>query len=320
MTETMLPNTVNAPDAARGLVFMGGVGYYEERNRFVGGKIIEATGAYSHVITIPDPITDKVAADTMVFEFPHTTTELTIGSSLKHLHVPVQNRYSKLQEQQARALIEAIHAAGGQPVDAVFQSYDTSVGLLAMRMQPYKFRKVVLLDPSSIAKLPPRWQYLKEEWRAGNLRRLATHRKGPDESVRFEEPASKLQKRKRVQGSLKGKNKFAPYVSYQAQMLHEIAAAEHAPEISIVASRVDNAYTPERILKSLVSLDDIKTFFVTNTRHGLIGKQVKLDQLIAVLTEVPASGVSFLDKLHFADAIPQGYRNKLRDIVQGRLP
>lgn len=311
--ETSTPVSVEHP-----FVFMGGLGYDQARNREVGGAIIALTG-HAEVISLPDLKTKGAKIGHFVHHYPDgTENELSGKAVRKGLHDDASVRYSRLHEQRAEELITAIEHAGSKPVDAVFQSVDVSTGILAMHRRPELFKKVVLMDPSSIIKLPPKWQYLREEWRNGNLRNMMRRKKESVDVPRFEKSATLHEKRQRFQRSTTGGNLNASYVSYQATMLHEAARAEHAPSVSIIASRFDHAYTPERLLKALISLDDIQGFFVTNARHGLGGKQTKLEQLVGVLNDTEARTASMLQKLHFFDGVAGDYRQKIIDIVKGR--
>ena len=74
-----------------------------------------------------------------------------------------------------------------------------------------------------------------------------------------------------------------------------------------------------RILQSLVSLDDIRGFFVTNMRHGLAGKQKRLEQVMQVLEQTDEVTESFVDRLHFFDGVSETYREKMLRIVHERL-
>ena len=302
------------------LVFMGGMGYDEQRNRKIAGEIITATSLYNAAISIPDEVPHGPKDGTVVYRHEDgSDRELPGNLALKHINDLPEDRFTRLHERRARELVAAIQAESTEPVDAIFQSVDVSTGILAMEQKPELFRRVVLLDPSSIIRFPSRWQYLKEEWRNGNLRRTIRHRQKITDLDRFEEPVSKLENRRRFKRSNRNGNRVASYVSSQAYMLHEVAQSEHAPEISIMASRHDHAYTPERLLRGLVSLDDIKTFFIADTRHGLGGKQAKLEQLVSVLTTASNKTGSFLDRLQFASGIPEGYRRKIMDVISSQI-
>lgn len=102
-------------------------------------------------------------------------------------------------------------------------------------------------------------------------------------------------------------------------MLHEIAQSDHAPDLAIIASQFDHAYNPVCILRSLVSLDDIQGFFVTNMRHGLAGEQIRLDQLLSVLRQIGQNTPAFTDKLHFFNGVSENYRQKIHEVIEARL-
>jgi len=315
--EQATPQTDMPFQAERPLIFMGGVGYDEQRNKKIAARIIASTGAYGSVITIPDE-EPGVSREGMVVCTPGGAQEKPLPSAIglmRSLDDDSESRFTLLHERRARELVDAIQKRGSEPVDAIFQSVDASTGILAMRQNPELFRRVVLLDPSSIIKLPSGKQYLHEEWRNGNLREMIRHQKDPAEATLFEDSLPRAEKVQSKKRSLRGGNAIASYISHQASMLHEVAQSDQSPEISIVASRFDHAYTPERLLQALVSIDDIKTFFITNTRHGLSGKQVKLDQLVSVLTGATDATKSYFQKLHFAEGVAEDYRTKIVDIV-----
>jgi hypothetical protein len=314
---------VVSPDRERAIVFLGGLGYDEQRNRDVGAAIVRMSN-YSHSIAIPDPEIDTSTPKdgVIVHRYPDgSERELSGKESLKLLgRDNAEVRFSKLHADRARQLIAAIEADGAEPVDAVFQSVDVSTGLLAIHERPELFNNVVFLDPSSIIDLPPRKQYLLEEWLSGNLKRLLKRKRHPSEIFSFEEPIGRIDKIKRSRRTNANGNLIATYVSSQAKMLHDIAKLDHAPNLSIIASQFDHAYSPTRLISSLVDLDDIRGFFVTNMRHGLGGKQIRLEQVIDVLQRAGSITDSFLEKLHFFEGVSDDYRKKLIELIKQRLP
>ena len=316
--EQQLTDTPNVPEEA--FIFMGGVGYDEARNRAVAEAIVHLTG-HQNILSIADPVKEGPQDGIVIKKYPNGQEyEMTGDMALKNLKTDQSElRYSKLHADRARALIEAIEGAGGKPVDAVFQSVDVSTGILAMHERPDLFKKVVLLDPSSIVKLPSRLKYLKEEWASGNLMTMFTHKKSPEELDIFETKVGRLERFRRMKKSNINGNKVASYVSAQATMLHDIAQSATAPLMSVVASRFDHAYTPQRLLDSLIDLDDVAGFFVSNTRHGLAGKRVKLEQLASVLNGVEHKGESMMDRLHFFSDVADDYKDKIVELVKDRL-
>lgn len=145
-SEQQLPDSMHAPDAA--FVFMGGVGYDEQRNRNVAEAIVSLTG-HQNIITIADSVKEGPQDGVVLQRYPNGQEYETPGNiALKNLKTDQSEvRYSKLHADRARALIEAIESSGGKPVDAVFQSVDVSTGIIAMHERPELFKKVVLLDP-----------------------------------------------------------------------------------------------------------------------------------------------------------------------------
>lgn len=299
---------------------MGGLGYDEKRNQKVGGALVQRAN-YDHTLSIPDPEVTGPKDGVIVHEYNDgSQKELSGKESLDQQGKDgAQVRYSKLHADRARQLIAAIETQGEGPVDAVFQSVDVSTGILAMHERPDLFHKVVLVDPSSIIDLPPRRQFLKEELHDGLLKRMWRGLKGSREVEKFEEPTSRLEKAKRNRKTNANGNMTASYVSSQATMLHEIANSEHAPEISVIASEYDHAYSPKRILQSLVDLNDISNFFVTNMAHGLGGKQARLEQLVEALQQTGYMATTFIERLHFFNGVSEDYQKSLVDSIQERL-
>lgn len=308
----------NTAKAERTIVFMGGLGYDRQRNLEVGNAIMRLAD-YQNTLVIEDA-SPGAESHIVVHRYADgSERELPGKVALKHVNADQSEvRFTKLHQTRAQHLIAAIDQAGGKPVDAVFQSVDVSTGILAMHERPELFDKVVLLDPSSIIKLPGRKQYLQEEWRNGNLVEMLRRKKDLDPMSRFETRPSIVKRVMRTRRTGRHGNKIASYVSSQAAMLHEIAQSKHAPDLMIIASQFDHAYSPARILQSLVSLDDVKGFFVTNMRHGLGGKQVRLEQLVDVLGQAGQKTASFTDNLHFFKGVSDDYRQKLLDIVAAR--
>jgi len=298
-------------------VFMGGIGYDEQRNREVGGAIIGLTG-HRDVLTIPDAEAKGTRKGTAVYRGADgTERESPTKLPIKTID-GAEIRYTRLHKERAGKLIARIESAGSEPVDAVFQSVDVSTGLIAMHERPELFRKVVLIDPSSVIKLPSMRQYLKEEWQSGNLRDILNRRKDTSGFEKFEAPVSRREKFKRTRLSNRNGNRIASYISSQAPMLHDIAVAQNAPDISIIASRFDHAYTPQRLLQALVSLDDVNSFFITNFRHGLGGKRLRLEQLVSVFNGSEDRSKSFIDRIRFAEGVTDEYRKRIFNIIDSR--
>lgn len=318
--------------AERPFVFMGGVGYDEAKNRLLAEKIVSLTG-HREILAVSDtPISGPEYGTAVFVDSDGNERELPGKVALKHLKDDDSTmRYTRLQETRAEHLIASIENAGSGPVDAVFQSADASVGMLAMSRRPELFKNVVLLDPSSIIKLPPRLKYLAEELRSCNIWTLIKHRKDSGE-VRVQPSKAEQQPmglKERITKHVQMAKKFreyrksgisiASYVSYQASMLHDIALMDNAPSVTILTSRLDHAYDPVRLLKALVNFDDVNNFLISNSRHGLSGKQKKLEQLVSVFISDTDKPTTFLERLSFGEGIPETYRNKILELVETRL-
>jgi hypothetical protein len=299
------------------LVWMGGIGYDNARNKIVGRVITNIADRYSCILQLPDSDTDSVAPDSVVFrDSAGEETEVPSDEAMKMLRGDTAElRYTRLHEQRAQELVNTIIEAGGQPVDAIFQSVDTSTGIIAIHLRPDLFKRVILVDPSSIVRLPSRGKHLARELKTIRAAILTRFKRDPNEMM-FEKPSGPIERYRRVKRTSANGNRNASYVSYQAQMLHEIQQAQEAPSISIVASRFDYAFNPANILRSLISLDDVEVFFITNTRHGIGGKLSKLSQVVSVLTAAPQSERPFIERLQFAEDVPEYYRQKIRAVVQ----
>lgn len=328
-TEIEAPPPISVDRSEHPFIFMGGVGYDDERNRRTANAIIDLTG-HSDIVTTPNIPTNSSEYDTVVFvDNDGKERELPGRIALKQLEIDTaQARYTRLQESRAEQLITNIETAGGKPVDAVFQSADTSVGILAMLKRPDLFHEVILLDPSSIIKLPPRLKYLKEELRNGNILALLRHRKGPEENTQMhnnepqtsfrERLAERVHKAKKTLGTRKSGITSASYVSYQASMLHDISQMDNAPKVSILSSRFDHAYNPLRLLDALISLDDINRFFISNSRHGLAKKPNKLEQLASIFSGNLEKVSVLTEKIIVTNGIPKDYIDKILSIVNSR--
>ena len=269
--------------AARSIVFLGGMNYDEARNIESGKMLMELLG-YNLVITLGEESSNPKNDDTVIFEYADgIQQELPTKLAMKQLDDDAVQRYTKLHERRARELIARIESSSAGPVDAVFQSVDTSTGILAMHERPDLFRRVVLLDPSSIVKHPTPKKFFRDLVSTGRIRTLFSRKDLPTSS-RYETPLNRYQHLQRMKKTARFGNMRATYLSYQAKMLHEIASAKNAPMISVIASEFDHAYSPEHILESLQDVTDIATLFVSHARHGIGGK-------ISKIQEVPANFV-----------------------------
>lgn len=299
------------------VVFLGGIGYDAERNLHVASTIAEIAH-YSGGLALTGFRFQPESNRDAIFIKQDEKLELSTKDAMSRLDEDVTLRFTRLHEQRSQELIASIEASGGLPVDAVFQSADASTGILAMHKRPDLFRHVVLLDPSSIIKLPPRKQYLLEEWKNGNLKTIFNSRKATAHDKSLEARVGVVQKYRRVKKSRANGNDAASYLSYQAHMLHEIAEGEFAPRVSVVASRLDHAYNPERLLNALVSIDDVESFFITNTRHGLGGSMKKLEQVVDALLSKKDLHEGESEKIQFAEDVPSDYKTKLLNIIKFR--
>ena len=325
------------------IVFGGGVGYDEPRNTVNGEYLLGLDpNYYNGVLTVPGGGANDGTIVLIELRdgrlYPDGERDKLSGKeSLKQLGKNfAEVRFSELDEHRAEQLIALIEHNGTQPVDAVFQSADASVGILAMWKRPELFKNVVLVDPSSIIDLPWIGQLLKEEGANGNLKKLRQfhlkklrqsllkkltrslkQKNDTLEGTSFEEPVRHLSKSKRLTRT--GANgMLASLVSSLAPMLHEIAKSENAPKISIIASQFDHAYSPLRILQSLVNLNDIRSFFVTNSPHGIGGRKSRMKQVLEALRQTEDSP-EFPDRLHFFDGVSDDYRKQVAESISERL-
>jgi len=309
------------------IVFGGGIGYDEQRNTVNGEYLLGLDpNYYNGVLTVPGGGANDGTIVLIELRdgrlYPDGERDKLSGKeSLKQLGKNfAEVRFSELDEHRAEQLIALIEHNGTQPVDAVFQSADASVGILAMWKRPELFKNVVLVDPSSIIDLPWGWQLLKEEGANGILKKLTRSLKQKNDTLEgtsFEEPVSRLSKSKRRTRT--GANgMLASLVSSLAPMLHEIAKSENAPKISIIASQFDHAYSPLRILQSLVNLNDIRSFFVTNSPHGISGRKSRMKQVLEALRQTEDSP-EFPDRLHFFDGVSDDYRKQVAESISERL-
>lgn len=303
-------------EASRTLVFLGGINYDQTRNQETGTKIMELAG-YDAVITIDDESPNPKRDDTVIFEYPNGhMQELPSKLAMKQLDDNAVQRYSKLHERRARALIAQIEQSGGKPVDAVFQSVDTSTGILAMRERPDLFRKVLLVDPSSIIKHPRRRTFFRELFRQGDFRTLTE----TPHAVSGEHTTSKLsplERMRRMRKTARFGNMWATYLSTQSKMLHEIAHMQDAPYVSVLASRLDHAYSPAKIISSLVDTDDIAELFISESRHAISKSSDKLAQIVTLLKEdvLNVNPTRLATNVHFANAVPQAYRQQIKQLL-----
>lgn len=302
----------------RPLVFLGGINYDQKRNQETGTKIMELAG-YDSVITINDDSPDPKRDDTVVFEYANGhTQELPSKVAMKQLNDSALQRYSRLHVRRARALIEQIEASGSGPVDAVFQSVDTSTGILAMRDRPDLFNHVVLVDPSSIIKHPRRRTFLKNMVTSGEYRMLAERSSAPHTDTSHDVGKLNIPDRiRRMRRTSRSGNIWATYLSAQSQMLHQIASFDNSPFISVVASRLDHAYSPAKIMTSLIHVDDIAEMIITESRHAISEKSDKLQQIVSVLRSKNSAGpIKKFEKIRFADAVPASYRTKIMQMFE----
>jgi pimeloyl-ACP methyl ester carboxylesterase len=312
-----MPNMQEILSKPDSLVFLGGINYDRARNDAVGKSIIALSG-YEQVITIDVDSPNKVRDDTVRFEYPEGgVQELPSKLAMKQLNDNAIQRYSMLHARRARALIDAIEQSGGRPVDAVFQSVDTSTGILAMRERPDLFRKVVLVDPSSLIKHPTRSKFFKEFFRSGDAKTLLQKPPKAHETVTAPEQLSLGQRIKRMRKTSASGNMLATYLSVQSKMLHEIAQLDNAPIITILASRLDHAYSPAKIIESLEDIHDISALFVSESRHAISKSSNKLAEIIGILTsDIPKSTQGNDIMITFANAVPTAYREVIHHLTR----
>ncbi len=309
------------------IVFGGGIGYDEPRNTVNGEYLLGLDPNYNGVLTVPGGGANDGTIVLIELRdgrlYPDGERDKLSGKeSLKQLGKNfAEVRFSELDEHRAEQLIALIEHNGTQPVDAVFQSADASVGILAMWKRPELFKNVVLVDPSSIIDQPRIPQLLKEEGANGNLKKFRQSLKQKNDTLEgasFEEPVSRLSKTRRRNRTGANGIRRAAHVSSLAPMLHEIAKSENAPNISIIASELDISYGPIRIIQSLADLNDISSFFVTNSQHGIRGRKSRMKQVLEALRQTEDSP-EFTDRLHFFDGVSDDYRKQVAESISERL-
>lgn len=184
-----------------------------------------------------------------------------------------------------------------------------------MHQRPDLFRRVVLVDPSSIVKHPTRAKFFKEEFKSGNMFRSLRKPKPTEPQEQFEHSLTPFEAYKRMKKTARFGNMNATYLSAQAKQLHEVAQSAAAPIITVVASSMDHAYSPKKVLESLVDINDIAALFITNARHGINGKTQKLTQVMQALQTAVDPQASLEQKITFADGITEKYRTQIAKLL-----
>ncbi|TAH33618.1 hypothetical protein EYC58_00610 [Candidatus Saccharibacteria bacterium] len=268
--------TEPSPKSPYPIYFAGGIGYNHDRNEGVLAHI-QSLG-YDTLPALPNPDSSQLDTGYTLISGGQTT-HATAAEARLSAHAPeVELSISHYQLQRADALITMLEAKGGQKTDAIFQSADTLMGVLAAHARPDLFRNIILAYPilGEAPNMNDRGLVARTVAREAFVRLKPTHIAGK-RAHRFTGHNPK------PRGSSGGTTAvYSVGYSKQSPLLHELRQQEDAPGVGLLLGLDDVMLSPERIFASLQS-GDVDAITIVNTPHGMNGRKDVLDATLSLL-------------------------------------
>lgn len=304
------------------IFFAGGLGYDANRNLFTLSEI----SARGHNVLPPlrDPLPGEVDPGFSVTENGETR-QASRKETLAVAHRPeIELSVAHYQQKRAELLIETLDSAGIGRIDAIFQSADTLMGILAAHQRPDLFADLVLAYPV-LGEAPDMTdkgliaRVVAEE----ALTRLRREHRANRKEYSFEDRLSRLRAARESRATktpMGGSVIYSVGSSKQSPLLHELRQREAAPGVGILIGTDDIMLSPKRILASIQAPEDVDAIMVVNTPHGMNGRGDVLDDALELLRLTKqekarrlGSGtrMPFVNRLFFARDVSDTARNEI---------
>lgn len=314
-------------EAAPPVFFSGGFGYEEKRN----GVASDYLRSLGHTALPPMPNQNLNDTSNMYTVRLEDGSEKSVPRQLTYFLAPRPETKlisSQTQEKRADELVEHIEDQGSEPVNGIFQSADAQNGLIAAHKRPDLFKNVILAFPAGLIKKDNVADYMPRMIK-GAIKNIG-NKHTPAESDDFEastRPSSLMERRAEKRFKKTGGFNVASSVavSYQNELLTELREQEDAPGVSLVLGLKDSMMSPERIIESLNSANDVDCLLITHTKHGINGNKKIMDrilELFPVMEEIKAKKKDgedvgpLSDRVFFTDPVSEEDREKIMERVR----
>ncbi len=309
--QSVSPNNPQPP-----IYFAGGFGYGEQRNARVMHYMQTLGYETSYALadkdmSLADPrFTVAVGGLSTVIS---RLSAMRLAASAEQFDTLTSN-YQHDKAQDLTSMIEANHPGG---VRAIFQSADALNGVTAMYERPDLIDNAILAYPAGIVRQPAPIKAAKGVFKSGvsAKRQVKT---APADNFEHRDNGSRL-KRERVASHFTIAASVA--LSDQSALLSGIRRRDNAPGVSLVLGTKDWMFSPERIIDSLRSPNDVDYVMVTDKPHGVNGRKqevkewLNLMKLTAEAKRARQAGTiavkPLVDRLIFSGDIPQQKREEL---------
>lgn len=319
MSETIRTTPAEAP-----LLFLGGFGYGEYRNRVATDQLAQA----GHPVLAPPRdtteksrkgfiITSPDGTEQTVSRFVAAKTNLTRRSAGQIIALSQLDQAAALQAHLEKEVPE------GTKVTIIAQSADAQNSLIYAANHPDDIENLILVNPAGIV-AQPRLDKAAANVLGSVLKSRQRKRTIAPEDL-FEQ---RLTRRQRKLGGFARAASVA--LSDQRDILHDMRGSQSAPGVAIVLGLEDLIVHPESVIEGLVSANDVDRIVIADMAHGINGRKDILDAITDLLPqlseakmardrgEVPAP---LSERISFFGAIPSTVRKRfmrLADELEAR--
>lgn len=319
MSETIRTTPTEAP-----LLFLGGFGYGEHRNRVVANQLAQA----GHPVLAPPHdtteksrkgfiVTSPDGTEQTVSRFETAKTNLTQRSARQVIALSQLDQAATLQAHLEKEVPE------GTKVTIIAQSADAQNSLIYAANHPENVENLILVNPAGIV-AQPRLDRAAANVLGSVLKSRQRKRTIAPEDL-FEQ---RLTRRQRKLGGFARAASVA--LSDQRDILHDMRGSKSAPGVAIVLGLEDLIVHPESVIEGLVSANDVDRIVIADMAHGINGRKDILDAITDLLPqlseakmardrgEVPAP---LSERISFFGAIPSTVRKRfmrLADELEAR--
>lgn len=215
---------------------------------------------------------------------------------------------SQHQLNKAKILLKVLEAEGITLTDAILQSTDALNGLIAAHEDPSRFNNIVLAFPGGVSRLEDPMKSAPTVIDDAISRIRHPKRVSPDNNLRTPlkngpEDIKNLYRR------TKPHNPFVDFASValsdQGLLLHELRQNEQAPGVSLVIGLDDPIFSPEKLIASLRSPEDVDFIMIAPVRHGIGYRKNLMEEIRELFPMMEAR------KTEGADVPPQPLRDRL---------
>lgn len=296
------------------LLFLGGFGYGEYRNRLITDQLAQA--GYSVIAPPADAAEQSRKGFVVTFpdghEQPMTRREMIKAQLGK---TPLRSSIAECQRDQAATLQTHIEKAvpDGSKLSIIAQSADAQNSLLYAARYPETVENLIFVNPAGIIAQPRLSKAAANVLKSVFKSRRRKVKVAPEDL--FEQPIKRTQ---RKLGSFASAASVA--LSDQRDILHQMRQSEAAPGVAVVLGIHDLIVQPEEIIKGLVSANDVDRIVIADMTHGINGRKDILDEVAGLVPQLTKDKEAYrrgeappplAEKISFYGDIPASVQKQL---------